>query len=918
MFNKTPRQIVILLSAAIAICYLTYRLLFTLNLTTPYAAFASVFLFAAEIFGVVGMLLFFFQVWDTYEPPQQPILEGRTVDVFVPTYNETPDLLRTTLAACVAMDYPHRTYLCDDGGTEARVNNPEKGPAARERAETLKALCAEVGAIYLTRPDNSHAKAGNLNHAFDLTDGEFIIIFDADHVPDRHFITRLIGYFAEEKLAFVQTPHAFYNFDSFQARVNHAGARYWEEGQLFYHVIQTGRNRWNAAIFAGSAAMFRRKALEEVGYIAYETITEDMHTGLRMHSRGWKSLAVSERMISGQAAQDVTTFHSQRLRWGEGNLSVMAYDSPLTTPGLSLPQRLCYMGTVLNWCTGLFQLAIYLTPLLMLFTGIPPVREFTWTLGIITFLYMVTCIAGTKIAGNGYYAFWYSELFSMASFWTQAHGAYRAVFRRGSQTFVVTLKRGRQSKSIWPDIRPQVILIFVSLLALCWPWGWLWFGLSEDRFKPLIASGWTLFHMLLAYLVVRRALSPDDQRSDTRHIVHLPVSYEAVLPDGQNQTGVGISVDLNERGISLATYEKLPGNSPLRLTIQGAGESVTVDARIVHDRSLGRNGGGIAGFRYGLSFEQPTPAQTDALLSICLHFAVPHLYEYYRRSHQGFGKQLKDKVFRLLRHRRYARRYDLHLPVFFGEDSDPVPAVTHDVSRQSLAAVLPVELPVNSVVPFQMVTPLGWLRGTAKVVRNLPRSYAGRPFYYCALNNMRFQETGHDVLEAVLAAASSGKHLQPIFNPSPKPRPIPMNKPLLAGMTVAAAMLLLEFGLFRWVNRDEFFLASIVQASAAGEQISPEDMARLDELNRATLRQGYPTTERLVLLAKSFLNLERSEDLAAVTLLLAPRDRSNLDLQVGLANALDRRGDHERSTVEYQRLLDALNAGKLPEKKRRR
>ncbi len=419
MFKKSSRQIVILVSAAVAGSYLVYRLLFTLNLTTPYAVFASVFLYSAEVFGVIGMLLFFLQVWDTSEPPQKPVLEGRTVDVFVPTYNETPDLLRTTLRAGVNMDYPHRTYLCDDGGTEARLNDPEKGPATRKRVEELKALCAEVGATYVTRPENAHAKAGNLNHAFQHTEGEFIIILDADHVPDRHFITRLIGYFEDEQLAFVQTPHAFYNFDSFQARVNYAGADYWEEGQLFYHVIQPGRNRWNAAIFAGSAAMFRRKALEDVGYLACETITEDIHTGLRMHSRGWKSLAISERMISGQAAQDVTTFHSQRLRWGEGNLSVLAYDNPLTTPGLSLGQRLCYLGTVLYWCGGLFYLAIYLTPLLMLCTGVPPVREFTWTLGIITLLYLVACIVGIKIAGNGYYAFCYSELFAMSSFWTK-------------------------------------------------------------------------------------------------------------------------------------------------------------------------------------------------------------------------------------------------------------------------------------------------------------------------------------------------------------------------------------------------------------------------------------------------------------------------------------------------------------------
>ena len=143
-------------------------------------------------------------------------------------------------------------------------------------------------------------------------------------------------------------------------------------------MIQPGRNRWNAAIFAGSAAMFRRKALEEIGGFAIETITEDLHTGLRLHARGWKSLAVTERLIAGQAAPDVTTFHSQRLRWGEGNLSIFAYDNPLSMRGLTLAQRLCYLGSMIHWAGGPFLLLIYLTPLLMLFSGVPPVNAFRW------------------------------------------------------------------------------------------------------------------------------------------------------------------------------------------------------------------------------------------------------------------------------------------------------------------------------------------------------------------------------------------------------------------------------------------------------------------------------------------------------------------------------------------------------------
>src|SRR5262249_8331186 len=154
--------------------YLTYRVLFTLNLSSPYAVFASLILYTAEVYGVLVVLLYFVQIWDVRQPPQRPVLPDRTVEVFVPTYNEDPDILRTTLQACVRMDYPHKTFLCDDGGTDARVNDPEKGPPSRARAAILKAICAELGVTYVARPDNKHAKAGNLNYAFEKTDGEFL------------------------------------------------------------------------------------------------------------------------------------------------------------------------------------------------------------------------------------------------------------------------------------------------------------------------------------------------------------------------------------------------------------------------------------------------------------------------------------------------------------------------------------------------------------------------------------------------------------------------------------------------------------------------------------------------------------------------------------------------------------------------
>ncbi|MDP6740279.1 MAG: cellulose synthase catalytic subunit, partial [Planctomycetota bacterium] len=253
MTNKI-RQSLMVLCSIVCIGYLVYRGLYTLNHSSAYATAASWVLYLAEIWGTVSLLLFLMQVWDPSEPPEQPPLEEGEVDVFVPSYNEDIAILRGTLQACLAMDYPHRTFLLDDGNREE-----------------MKLLCEELGVHYITRDNNLHAKAGNLNNALDQTEGQFVAILDADHIPEPNFLTKMVGHFRDEEVGMVQSPHAFSNFDTFQGRVNYEKGRFWDEGLLFYKVIQPGRNATNSVIFAGSAAVFRRKALQEVGYIATET-----------------------------------------------------------------------------------------------------------------------------------------------------------------------------------------------------------------------------------------------------------------------------------------------------------------------------------------------------------------------------------------------------------------------------------------------------------------------------------------------------------------------------------------------------------------------------------------------------------------------------------------------------------------------
>ena len=281
-WRDTPRQQwrrqgVMLAAATATLFYLIYRLMWTLNLTNAAAAAFSIVLVSAEIYAGISLVLYFFQVWRLIEPPLRRPTPGRTVDVFVTTYNEDVALLRGTLTACIDMDYPHTTYVLDDGAR----------PEVQELADSL-------GVRYISRTDRTHAKAGNLNNALEQTFGEFVVILDADHVPYRHYITRLIGYFDDSRLGFVQAPHTTYNLDNFMGQWRASSKAYWEDVRIFFEAVQLGKNRYGVACFCGSAAIFRRQAIVDAGLFA----TENDHRGHahgHAHQRSRLEVARGER-----------------------------------------------------------------------------------------------------------------------------------------------------------------------------------------------------------------------------------------------------------------------------------------------------------------------------------------------------------------------------------------------------------------------------------------------------------------------------------------------------------------------------------------------------------------------------------------------------------------------------------------------
>ncbi|HWJ11488.1 MAG TPA: glycosyltransferase family 2 protein [Nocardioides sp.] len=300
-------RLLVVLTLTAGTAYVTWRWLFSANWENWWIAVPLV---VAETYALIDGYLFGVTVWrmrQRGEPPAPP--EAATVDVFITTYNEPADLVRATALAARAIDYPHSTWILDDG----------------DRAE-MRAVADETGVGYITRSRDwvgrpRHAKAGNLNNALFATEGEFLLILDADQVPDPRILHRTLGYFDDAKVALVQTPQWFSNVTDSDPLGSQA--------PLFYGPIQQGKDGWNAAFFCGSNAVLRREALMQLGIVGYvrevETaVSEALRTSRRLLERTARSLGDPAVRASVLAVRDAAVEGHRRLGAG-GHIGDVTY-----------------------------------------------------------------------------------------------------------------------------------------------------------------------------------------------------------------------------------------------------------------------------------------------------------------------------------------------------------------------------------------------------------------------------------------------------------------------------------------------------------------------------------------------------------------------------------------------------------------
>ncbi|WP_171041394.1 glycosyltransferase family 2 protein [Sinomonas susongensis] len=345
--------------AAAALCfYLVWRIVFTLP-TDPLDEVAAWSMVVFESLPLPGMILNTVTWWniDASAPPPSGKGGGRTVALLIPTYNEPAEVLAPTVAAACELEPAHETWVLDDGDRS-----------------WVSDLCRAYGARYVRRDVHDHAKAGNINHALGLMEREaaagavavdIIAVLDCDHVPLPTFLSSTLGWFGDPDIALVQGPQSFYNSGAF----DDDGVT-GEQG-LFFNVQMRARNAAGAGSFwCGSTSLLRVEALREVGGVATETITEDMHTTLKLIRRGWRTVYHHQTLALGLAPATPEQYLLQRRRWGMGAMQILTHEKLWAAKRwMSWRNFHEYLNGTLWWLEGIGTLFAFLIPALALVSG---------------------------------------------------------------------------------------------------------------------------------------------------------------------------------------------------------------------------------------------------------------------------------------------------------------------------------------------------------------------------------------------------------------------------------------------------------------------------------------------------------------------------------------------------------------------
>jgi cellulose synthase (UDP-forming) len=648
----------------------------------------SIVLIVAETYGLFNSFLMIATVWklNYRDPPPAP--KGLNVDVFITNFDEPLEVLRRTAIGARAIKYPHRTYMLDDG-----------------KREEVKAMAEALGLGYIRREGNANAKAGNLNNALTVTQGEFILQLDADHVPLPNILDRLLGFFNDPNVAFAQSPQDFYNTDSFTHVVNEEGRSLWEENRIFFSLLQPGKDRWNAAFFCGSCGVLRRKAFDDIGGFSTKTVTEDMETSIVLHGRGWKSVYHGETLAYGLAPSSAYQYHVQRLRWGQGSMQILRKLNPLFYPGLTIPQRLAYLASTATYLDGIQKLIFYLSPVLFFFTGWLPVKVTNAQLVTRFVPYVLLSIIAFELLSRGTGWILISERYNMAKFWTYIK-TYPAFFTQKLLKFNVTPKGTGEVP--FETYAPQLYLLIVSVASLIWAtlashYGWVdYHGAGWSSLAFWFNGFWVGWNIYFAGFVVLQSRSSRQQRVDHRFIDAFPITISGTDKAGHEYRDMlALTQDLNPSGMAFRASFQMPKGTRIRTSLGLASGPVEVGGTVVHVEKGMTAGTQV--FTHGVQFEGLQVETRDAIELHCMHYSVPMWRMKYRQSLNLFSKAV-EFVANVRGERRFFVQLPARVTIESEDGGEPTLglALLEDVSPSGARLLMEIPVAPQTLVTFEV------------------------------------------------------------------------------------------------------------------------------------------------------------------------------------------------------------------------
>lgn len=403
---------------------------------------------AALAFKLLRMLHEWYHYYSISVPAPPTMSRRPTVDVFTTACPGEPcDMIIQTLEAIQAMDYPHETYLCDEGNDPVYIE-----------------ACKRLGVHHVTRTEKVDAKAGNINNALKQANGEICLILDPDHVPHPAFLDRVVPYFEDPEIGYVQVVQAYANRK--ESLIAYGAA---EQTYHFYGPIMMGMNAYGTAQAIGANCTFRREALDSIGGHA-PGLAEDMHTAMKIHAKGWKSVYVPEVLSKGLVPATLAGYYKQQLKWSRGTFELLVTTYFPNFSKFSWRQKLHYFTLPLYYLFGLVNLIDFMVPALAVILAV-----FPWNVDLTEFVLLFTPLFITSLAIRQYAQRWLLEehekgihlvggILRTGSWWVYVLGFLYTIFRK-KVPYIPTPKGDKPKNNLLLSF-PNLMVCVCSLGAI--------------------------------------------------------------------------------------------------------------------------------------------------------------------------------------------------------------------------------------------------------------------------------------------------------------------------------------------------------------------------------------------------------------------------------------------------------------------